>query len=93
MPTVSSKNRERLTEHDAIIASFNEVVTMAEEKGWLSGEHFSVDGALIGALASHKSFVRKAADDSANSDGGNFKGQPSQRDSRIEDRSRRAAVS
>ncbi|RZA29647.1 MAG: IS5 family transposase [Proteobacteria bacterium] len=75
VPTVFTKNRERLTEHDAIIAFFNEVVTMAEEKGWLSGEHFSVDGTLIGAWASHKSFVRKADDDNGNGDSGNFKGQ------------------
>jgi len=63
VPTVLTKNRERLAEHDAIIAFFNEVVTMADEKGWLSGEHFSVDGTLIGAWAGHKSFVRKAEDD------------------------------
>ena len=77
VPTVFTKNRERLIEHDAIIAFFNEVVTMAEEKGWLSGEHFSVDGTLIGAWAGHKSFVRKADDDHDNGDGGdggNFKG-------------------
>ena len=48
---------------------------MAEEKGWLSGEHFSVDGTLIGAWASHKSFVRKADENNGNGDGGNFKGQ------------------
>jgi transposase len=75
VPTVFTKNRERLTEHDAIIAFFNEVVAMADEKGWLSGEHFSVDGTLIGAWASHKSFVRKADDDNGSGDGGNFKGQ------------------
>lgn len=80
VPTVFTKNRERLIEHDAIIAFFNEVVTMAKEKGWLSGEHFSVDGMLIGAWAGHKSFVRKADDDHDNGDGdgggggGNFKG-------------------
>ncbi|MBK4737291.1 IS5 family transposase [Noviherbaspirillum pedocola] len=74
VPTVFTKNRERLIKHDAIIAFFNEVVTMAEEKGWLSGEHFSVDGTLIGAWAGHKSFVRKADDDHGNGDGGNFKG-------------------
>ena len=36
----------------------------AERAGWLSNEHFSVDGTLIQAWASHKSFVRK--DDSGN---------------------------
>jgi transposase len=79
VPTVFTKNRERLTEQDAIIAFFNEVVIMADEKGWLSDEHFSVDGTLIGAWAGHKSFVRKAeddyGDDGSGNDGGNFKGQ------------------
>ena len=32
-------------------------VQSADEHGWLSGEHFSVDGTLIQAWASHKSFV------------------------------------
>ena len=36
----------------------------AERAGLLSNEHFSVDGTLIQAWASHKSFVRK--DDSGN---------------------------
>lgn len=75
VPTVFTKNRERLIEHDAIVAFFNEVVTMAEDKGWLSGEHFSVDGTLIGAWAGHKSFVRKEGDSNGDGDGGDFKGQ------------------
>jgi GT2 family glycosyltransferase len=82
VPTVFTKNRERLAEHGAVIAFFNEVVTMADEKGWLSGEHFSVDGTLFGAWAGHKSFVRKAQDEydyddgsGGDGDGGDFKGQ------------------
>ena len=46
VPTVFSKNRERLLAHDAVIELFNHVVQSAEEQGWLSGEHFSVDGTL-----------------------------------------------
>lgn len=42
-----SKNRECLIEHDAIIRFFIEVVAIAHKRGLLSGEHFSVDGALI----------------------------------------------
>lgn len=72
VPTVFSKNRERLIEHDAVIALFNEVVAIAEDRGWLSGEHFSVDGTLIQAWAGHKSFVRKDGDDE---DGSDFKGR------------------
>jgi transposase len=74
VPTVFTKNRERLIKHDAVIAFFNEVVTIAQERDWLSGEHFSVDGTLIQAWAGHKSFVAKD-DDQANGDGGDFKGQ------------------
>ena len=64
VPTVFSKNRDRLIEHDVIVALFNEVLVQADQEGWLSGEHFSVDGTLIQAWAGHKSFVRKDGDDS-----------------------------
>jgi transposase len=77
VPTVFTKNRERLIEHDAVIQFFNEVVAIAQQRDLLSGEHFSVDGTLIQAWAGHKSFVRK--DDKHNGDGGStagdFKGQ------------------
>lgn len=59
VPTVFSKNRERLIEHDAVIELFNQIVQQAQEQELLSGEHFSVDGTLIQAWAGHKSFVRK----------------------------------
>lgn len=74
VPTVFSKNRERLIEHDAVVAFFNAVLKQADKKKWLSKEHFSVDGTLIQAWASHKSFVRKDGDD--DTDGGDFRGQP-----------------
>jgi len=72
VPTVFTKNRERLITHDAVIELFNAVLAIAEKKHWLSGEHFSVDGTLIQAWAGHKSFLRK---DGSDDDGGNFKGQ------------------
>ena len=74
VPTVFTKNRERLLAHDAVIELFNHVVQSADEHGWLSGEHFSVDGTLIQAWASHKSFVRKDSSD-GDQGGGSFKGQ------------------
>ncbi|CAN0622779.1 transposase [Burkholderia multivorans] len=77
VPTVFTKNRERLIKHDAVIEFFNEVVAIAEKKCLLSGEHFSVDGTLIQAWAGHKSFMPKDSDDQ-DSDGGNagdFKGE------------------
>ena len=61
VPTVFSKNRERLLAHDAVIELFNHVLQSADQQGWLSGEHFSVDGTLIQAWASHKSFVLRMA--------------------------------
>ena len=70
VPTVFSKNRERLIAHDAVIELFNEVLAIANKNEWLSGEHFSVDGTLIQAWAGHKSFARK---DGSGDDTGNFK--------------------
>ncbi|WP_321917456.1 MULTISPECIES: IS5 family transposase [Paraburkholderia] len=58
-----SKNRDRLLEHDVIVGLFNETVEAAHARGYLSGEHFSVDGTLIQAWAGHKSFVRKNKSD------------------------------
>ena len=75
VPTVFTKNRERLITHDAVIEFFNEVLAIAQKKDWLSGEHFSVDGTLIQAWAGHKSFVRKDGGDEDDNDGGNFKGR------------------
>jgi transposase len=60
---VFSKNRDRLIEHDAVTELFNATVEMAEQRGLLSGEHFSVDGTLIQARASHKSMRRKDGSD------------------------------
>lgn len=74
VPTVFTKNRERLIKHDAVIKFFNVVVGIAQERDLLSGEHFSVDGTLIQAWAGHKSFVPKD-DDQARGDGGDFKGE------------------
>lgn len=60
--SVFSKNRERLLEHDAVIELFNQVLLIADQKNLLSGEHFSVDGTLIQAWASQKSFRPKEGD-------------------------------
>ena len=70
----TSKNRERLIAHDAVIELLNHVLEVADKHDWLSGEHFSLDGTLIQAWAGHKSFVRKDGSDEAGS-GGSFKGE------------------
>ena len=54
-----TKNRDRLIEHEVIRALFGQVMRQAKAAQLLSDEHFSVDGTLIRAWASHKSFVPK----------------------------------
>jgi len=59
-----SKNRDALLEQDLATELFNATVNMAQERGHLSGHHFSVDGTIIQAWANHKSLRRKdGADD------------------------------
>jgi transposase len=60
-PTTFSKNRERLLESDIAGAFFDAVRRQAAEAGLLSDEHFTVDGTLLEAWASLKSFRRKDA--------------------------------
>jgi transposase len=74
VPTVFTKNRERLIEHDAVIELFNQVLELAHQQELLSGEHFSVDGTLIQAWAGHKSLHAKDGSD-AGGGAGSFKGQ------------------
>jgi transposase len=54
-----SRNRERLIEHDVAKAFFSEIVALARKARLMSDEHFTVDGTLIEAWASLKSFKRK----------------------------------
>jgi transposase len=57
-----SINRDRLLENDVIAELFEEVVGLARQQKLLSDEHFSVDGTLIQAWASQKSYRRKDDD-------------------------------
>jgi len=59
VPTVFTKNRDRLLEGDVAEKFFQLVLAQARVADLLSDEHFSVDGTLIEAWASHKSFQRK----------------------------------
>jgi len=54
-----SQNRERLLEHDVARQFFMAVMAQAQSAGLTSNEHFTVDGSLIDAWASVKSFRRK----------------------------------
>lgn len=74
-----SKNRERFLEGEISEKFLQAVVAKAGEAGVLSDEHFTVDGTLIQAWASQKSF--KPKDDSGSSGGGrnaevDFRGKP-----------------
>jgi transposase len=56
VPTTFTKNRDRLLDGDIAAAFFAAVVQQAELAQLLSHEHFTVDGTLLEAWASHKSF-------------------------------------
>jgi len=59
-----SKNMDRLLTHHLAELFFLEVVELAKRHKWVSDQHFSVDGSLIEAWASTKSFRPKdEADD------------------------------
>ena len=60
--TTFTKNRDRLLRGDIADAFFAEVLTAIRGEGLLSDEHFTVDGTLLEAWASHKSFRPKDAD-------------------------------
>jgi transposase len=51
-----TKNQERLLRHQAAELFFARIVALAREHGWISDAHFTVDGTLIDAWASLKSF-------------------------------------
>jgi transposase len=53
------KNRERLMQADVARSFMVKLLNLPQVKGLLSSEHFSVDGTLIEAWASMKSFVAK----------------------------------
>ena len=56
--TVFTKNRQRLLEGDIAEAFFQAVLNQARDRNLLSDEHFTVDGTLLEAWASLKSFQR-----------------------------------
>ena len=71
---VFSKNRERLLNQEVARKFFAQVLEQAQP--YLSDEHFSVDGTLIEAWASHKSFQKKDGGDTP----GEFRGQQRKND-------------
>jgi hypothetical protein len=83
-----AKNRDRLLEHAVVERFFTEVMQLADKRKLLSKEHFSVDGTLIQAWASHKSFVPKEGGGPGTGSGGtggrnqeaDWKGKPRSND-------------
>lgn len=75
-PTVFSKNRDRLLNQEIARSFFRRVVERA--KDLMSDEHFTVDGTLIEAWASQKSFQRK--DGGTDGDGRDFRGEQRKND-------------
>jgi len=77
--SVFSKNRDRLIKHDVATKFFETIRRQAETAALLSNEHFTVDGTLIEAWASMKSFRPKDDQDPPSSGGRNsevdFKGE------------------
>jgi transposase len=76
--TSFTKNRERLQQGKVFDKFMAKLLEQPEVKPLLSDEHFSVDGTLIEAWASHKSFKPKDAD--KDDDGSNFHGQKRRND-------------
>ena len=79
-----TKNRDRLLGGEVAHRFFSEVLSRADQAGLLSQEHFSVDGTLIEALASHKSYRPKDDEEPPEAGGRNptvnFRGDKRSRD-------------
>ena len=79
-----SVNRERLLEHDVAAQFLGAVVRQARHYGLMSKEHFTVDGTLIDAWASVKSFKKKNQKQKPPDDPGNptvnFRGEQRRND-------------
>ena len=76
--SVFAQNQGRLLGHQVADRFFAEVVRLAQTRGWVSDQHFSVDATLIEAWASLKSFKPKQGDRGGRGDGNgwaDFKGE------------------
>lgn len=69
-PTTFTKNRDRLLDGDIAAGFFEAILLHADSERLLSDEHFTVDGTLLDAWASQKSF-RPRDEDPPTAGGGN----------------------
>ena len=70
-PTTFTKNRERWLDGDIAAAFFDAIVIHADRERLLSSDHFTVDGTLLDAWASHKSFRHRDEEPPGPGGGGN----------------------
>jgi len=91
--TSFTKNRQRLLDHDIADKFFAAVVVQAKLRRYMSSEHFSVDGTLLQAWASNKSFKPNNHDPDSGGDGNGFKGRNAEVDFRGQKRSNKTHTS
>lgn len=94
-----AKNRQRLLEHEIADVFFAAVVHQAKLRRYMSSDHFSVDGTLLQAWASNKSFKPNnptSSDDGSgdgNGDGNGFKSRNAEVDFKGQKRSNKTHTS
>jgi len=92
--TTFTKNRQRLLDHEIADRFFAAVVRQAQLRRYMSSDHFSVDGTLLQAWASNKSFKPDNPADRDDSDDGNgFKGRNAEVDFKGQKRSNKTHTS
>jgi len=74
VPTTFTKNRSRLLEGEIAQRFLEQTIALAQERGLTSDEHFSVDGTLLEAWASQKSFRPKGGG-GGSGDSSDFRGE------------------
>ncbi len=93
--TTFTKNRQRLLEHEIADEFFAAVVVRATLRRYMSSDHFSVDGTLLQAWASNKSFKpdEPTDNDGDGGDGNGFKGRNAEVDFKGQKRSNKTHTS
>ena len=92
-PTTFTKNRQRLLEHQIADEFFAAVVVQAKLRRYMSSDHFSVDGTLLQAWASNKSFKPNDHTDDDEGDSNGFKGRNAEVDFKGQKRSNKTHTS
>jgi transposase len=90
--TTFTKNRQRLLDHEIADRFFAAVVTQAKLRRYMSSDHFSVDGTLLQAWASNKSFKPNEPSDDEG-DGNGFKARNAEVDFKGQKRSNKTHTS